>query len=394
MKDKNSRPKFLIYVLGARFFKQSLRSWEKSAGFTLIELLVVVAIVVIVSVAGFINVTNYRNKQILVNSANQVAAVLHDVQNRSVSQQSGLRWGIRLTNATSSSADTYQTFSGTSYATSSVDRTFYLSNGTQFGEPGNGFSVDEIFSPITGQLGVNKIISLVTGKEDGLVGDIILRSQGTITTRQENGLIGYWHLDEGVATTTYDASGMGNFGSASGTVWISGSNCKAGSCLSFNTPSFQRVLISTSTSLSSRATLTLSAWVYPTGNGGSDTMSTIIQGLSSPAYYLSFNDSVNALSCYWYGTTPAGYHTTSNNSVPLNQWSHLVCVWDGSNINQYINGLLASTTSVTGVGISPTLVVIGAETTARQFQGTIDEVRIYNRALTSTEILNLYNDLK
>ncbi|MFH0712464.1 MAG: LamG-like jellyroll fold domain-containing protein [Candidatus Jorgensenbacteria bacterium] len=357
-------------------------------GFTLIELMVAFGILIIVSSVGFISLSRYKGGQDIELSMEEITSVIRDVQKRSITEQDGKQWGIRFDNANSS----YKIWSGSSYASGTVDRLYSLKRNIVFGNPSTS-TADIIFSAISGKLSEPRILSLLNTKRDGIVGDIVMTERGTVTSRLEHGLVGYWHFDEAANTSIYDTSGFGNTGSASGTSWSTVSDCKAGSCLSFSA-STQNVSITDQGSLDPQTTLTLTAWVYPTSVGGSDSESTIIWGASPPAYYLSFNDSTLALDCYWYGTTPAGYHTTSAASVPLNKWSQVTCVWDGTNNIRYINGTSAGTTAVTGTGLSPTAVVIGAENSTRQFVGKIDEVRIYNRALSATEILNLYDDLK
>ena len=363
-------------------------------GFTLIEIVIVLGVVAGLLVVGFLSLGNLRGKQALDSVLQEITVAARDTQKKSIAQEEGARWNIRFSNDGAGDYR-YEVFSGVAYSPSAVQKISRLRNSVRFTDPFASSTRDVFFNPLTGRPLETKIISLANRRSDGLVGDVIIKSLGSILPRLETGVLGYWHFDENTSSTAYDASGMGNNGTLiNGPTWATASNCKSGSCLGFDTSFFQQVSISNSLGLGPKTALTLSAWIYPTGTGGSDVMSTVIQGLSPPAYYLSFNDSVNALSCYWYDTIPAGYHTTGNNSISLNQWSHIACVWDGTNIKQYINGMLANTVAVTGAGASPTLVVIGAETTARQFQGIIDEVRIYNRALSAEEVKRQYYDLK
>jgi len=99
-----------------------------------------------------------------------------------------------------------------------------------------------------------------------------------------------------------------------------------------------------------------------------------------------------SLSCF----TP----TMSDSIIPLNQWTHLAAVYDGSAAKIYINGVLDISQSASGnifnydgklyFGFNPDR--IGEYNFP--FKGKLDEVRIYNRALTQAEIqqLYLYND--
>ena len=354
-------------------------------GFTLIELLMVIAIAAVLATVSFLSLSGSRASNDLQRTGEEVAAALRNTRQRSLSQENGTRWGMHFSNATS--GEIYTSFGGASYASSTSQNAYTLTNGISFGNPPTSTSIDVLFNPITGYPNQNQIVSLVDGRKDGLVYDVAVNSLGSVEGKFWQGLVGYWPFDEGTGTTAYDASGNGNSGTLTNSpLWQTGSNCEAGSCLSFNTSAWKYVTTPFNASINTN--LTLSAWVYPTGVGGSDTFGTIIQG----QFYLSYNDSAKALSCYWYGTNPPGYFTTPNNTVPLNQWSHIACVWNGSFINEYVNGAVQNTVAVTGSGTSPSAINIGAESTARQFQGQIDDVRIYNRALSAQDIQDLYNE--
>lgn len=134
--------------------------------------------------------------------------------------------------------------------------------------------------------------------------------------------------------------------------------------------------------------LTISAWIKPTSLPME--RSTIVQGIFPESYYLSLSNDAS-LQCYWYGTSPAGYHSSGANSILLNQWSHVLATWSGSDVKLYVNGQLKNTISISGIGYSSTFVVIGAESASRQFRGSIDDVRIYNHSLSAGEALSLYS---
>lgn len=82
-----------------------------------------------------------------------------------------------------------------------------------------------------------------------------------------------------------------------------------------------------------------------------------------------------------------------------NAWNHIVGTWDGSQMRLFINGVETadSPTAKTGtLDESGQDLTIGgmAGTTTRRFRGRIDDARIYDRALNSSEILSLYNSAK
>jgi hypothetical protein len=75
-------------------------------------------------------------------------------------------------------------------------------------------------------------------------------------------------------------------------------------------------------------------------------------------------------------------------SVPLNAWTHLAAVYGGGSLRLYVNGALASTLALSAsmpASASP-LRIGGNAVWPEWFAGLIDELRVYNRALTQPEI--------
>jgi len=76
-------------------------------------------------------------------------------------------------------------------------------------------------------------------------------------------------------------------------------------------------------------------------------------------------------------------------SLPINTWSHIATTYDGANQRFYVNGILVGTTPGAGsITVSNGALRIGGNnsSTGEFFQGFIDEVRIYNRALSAADI--------
>jgi len=162
-------------------------------------------------------------------------------------------------------------------------------------------------------------------------------------------------------------------------------SCQVGGCYEFgNSANREYLQIPSITDV--HYNLTLSSWIYPTNYPAEK--STIILGQG--AYYLSLaNDS--SVQTYWYGRDPAGYHSSGLNTIPLNTWSYVVAVWSQSQVKIYVNGILKNTIVVSNEsGNSSSGVIIGAENLSRQFKGSIDEVQIYDKSLTSEQINILY----
>lgn len=387
-----------------------LKAGSRRAGFTLLELVIVVAIMSILAAVGFVSLSGFRGKQNLKKTTDEVVAAIIGTQKRSISQDAGKRWNMRFSNTTSSGSQ-FVVFSGLSYATSAVDRAYGLGRNMQFSEPSTGNLFDATFAPITGALPSKKTISIVTGKSDGLVGDIVLNTAGRVTERIENGLVGYWHFDEGVSTSTYDASGMGNNGTlySSSTIcanpptstcptWQTGASCKSGSCLSFNGTT-DYINIPNSASIDPTASWTLSAWVYRNSIGSQHSILEKYDWVSGKGNYGMRIDATNKL----VGFTVSGFlsdSVTGTTNLNAGTWYFVVSTFDSSinTLKVYVNGVLENTNSNATIKppSSSASLKIGSRGSdiATLFYGNIDEARIYNRALSATEILNMYNDLK
>jgi hypothetical protein len=201
-------------------------------------------------------------------------------------------------------------------------------------------------------------------------------------------LVAAYSFNEGAGSTVGDASGTGNAGTINGATWTTAG--RFGNALSFNgTSSF--VTVPDSPALRLTAGVTLEAWVNP---------STV-----TPAWRpVIFKGDLD----YWMQPTTAGgppnggvtiaggsWHDTYATSVlPINTWTHLALTYDGSALRLYVNGSQVSSSSVTGtIRTSSNPLEIGADTIfySHYFAGLIDEIRVYNRALSLAEIQNDMN---
>ena len=374
----------------------SLRSkiYKKSA-FTLIEVIISIAILATVSTVGFFAFTSYKGSKNIELTMNELVAVIRDVQKRSITEQDGKQWGLRFINSTSTT-HSYETFSGASYSSSSVNSTNPLRRSVAFGNPSEGLNMDTIFSAISGKLGETRIISLISQRRDNLVGDVTMLSQGTITTRLETGVVGYWHLDEATSTAAYDASGNTNTGTLTNSpTWQSVSNCKAGACLSFD-GSTQYVNVSTNP-IFNVSEITISSWVISDITNAFRTAVSRYDDASPQSGNWMLGHG-GTLSKYRFliriGST--NYLAESGDGFSTGSWHHLVGTYNGFVIKLYIDGIERASTTIAGSLSSNAINIrIGNRFGNTQYwDGKIDEVRIYNRALSATEILNHYNDLK
>lgn len=355
---------------------------NSNRGFTLVEVLVVVAITITIAVAGFLGLAGYRNKQALESGLNEVRAAVEATKRRSVVQEQGSRWGMRLTNATSG-ISSYAVFKGSSYSTSGLDRTYSFRAPVGFGNPSASSTYDVVFTPLSGALSENKVLTLAGGSR-GFIGDLILRTIGSITARTDNGVVGYWHFDEGTGTLAYDASGRGNTGTlTNGPTWQSGSSCKAGSCLSFDGVN-DYVDLSSLPSQSFTTDASIIMWLKATTND---------DWKRSPIYFGSYDDWYGSISVYL-SVFRVGRINFTNGEVVKNVWHQLaITTTPGTNgYKIYQNGVLKYTTDGEN-NVNLTYKTLGGGVLG-YWSGSIDEVRVYNRALSASEIATLYSDLE
>ncbi|HET8755685.1 MAG TPA: LamG-like jellyroll fold domain-containing protein [Solirubrobacteraceae bacterium] len=195
------------------------------------------------------------------------------------------------------------------------------------------------------------------------------------------GLVGAWSFDEASGATAGDASGTGNDGTVSGAARTTG---RYGGALSFDGVN-DWVSINDANSLDLTNRMTLEAWVRPTGLGDWRTV-VIKERPGQLAYALYASTDNNRPSGHVF--TTADIATRSSSVLPANTWSHLAFTYDGAATRLYVNGTQVATGTLTGSALtsSSPLRIGGNSVWGEWFSGAIDEVRIYNRALTATEI--------
>lgn len=147
-------------------------------------------------------------------------------------------------------------------------------------------------------------------------------------------------------------------------------------------------------------TFSVESWVYNTAfnNGLGNNVGMIVGNYNTSAVDMQFMLRREGTSYqFWVNdsNTTAFKAVTATNVAVLNQWQHVAGVWNGSDLKIYINGnLVATTTGVTGASFKSQLtnsIQLGTNLSNEKFVGNIDEVRLWTKALTATEIMNNMN---
>lgn len=197
------------------------------------------------------------------------------------------------------------------------------------------------------------------------------------------GLVAAYGFEESNGDIATDASGNGNDGIIKEAVRVS--NGRYGNALHFDGQN-DWVTIPHSDSLNLSTGLTLEAWVYPQSltTGGKTVILKEADG--DAVYNLYANENADLpISSFFDGQ----YHVISGpNQLPANEWTHLVATYDGQYQRLYVNGVEVAKQGQSGLINSSTgnLRIGGNVLWGEYFNGYIDEVRIYNRALSESEI--------
>jgi concanavalin A-like lectin/glucanase superfamily protein/Big-like domain-containing protein/putative Ig domain-containing protein len=200
----------------------------------------------------------------------------------------------------------------------------------------------------------------------------------------DSGLVAAYGFEEGTGTLTADASGQGNPGIISGAAWRPG---KFGNSLEFDGLS-NLVTVATSPEVNLTASLTIEAWVYPTSLTGWRTV-LLKETTAGLAYALYANDNDPKPATYVrLAGTSFSEGASGITQIPLNTWTHLATTFDGSSLSLHVGGVLVQSQPASGsiVQSSGPLRLGGNAIWGEYFAGRIDEVRVYNRALSAAEI--------
>jgi hypothetical protein len=204
------------------------------------------------------------------------------------------------------------------------------------------------------------------------------------------GLVASWTFDEGQGDTIADASGQGNHGKLNGgPTFVKRGD---GYALSFDGKD-DWVDCGTGASLDLTRALTLEAWVKPEALPGAEPM---ILG----KYYDSYGLTLYRDGNFWFYISGGGNNAKGRSEAGV--WTHVVATFDGGDMAVYVNhqladrhkskaaaiahggnflmGLLRAAPSATDPGYGPTSF----------WRGLLDEVRVYDRALTQEEVIAHY----
>lgn len=150
------------------------------------------------------------------------------------------------------------------------------------------------------------------------------------------------------------------------------------------------VTVSNTASLEGMPTLTIAVWARQI-SGGAGSFGRLIEKNGTGVYVMLYHSINNTYEGYVNGTIVS----SASGSAVLNKWQHVTMVYDGANIQLYVDGNPSgSAAALTGsVATNGNDVLIGNRPSLdRGFDGNIDNLKIYARALSASEVSALHHD--
>ncbi len=241
---------------------------------------------------------------------------------------------------------------------------------------------------------------------DGKIDEFQIYSQNLTAEEVEElyhrqGLVGMWKMDDssvsGDGGTVVDHSASDNDGTA-----FNGIDTDSPGVFSTNGFEFDgvddHIAIPDDGSLDIAGATTMQAWIKP--NVAHETGPNL--GVMAKAdsgvgwsWQLRFgNNAANDTLGFKFNTNVGDRWVNIGQNLTPDEWYHVVGVFNGSHAKMYLNGELKDITTFGSIITSDAELVIGEEGWDLYFNGTIDEVRIYNRSLSKPEIMDLYSQGK
>ena len=211
-------------------------------------------------------------------------------------------------------------------------------------------------------------------------------------------LVGHWTLDDGPGATVTDSSGNGNDGTVTGNpTQIAG---MAGMAMEFHglgAPGGGGDYINcgNDASLDITGPISIALWIRPGADDpegqGTETapMAKAMSGMS-PSWSFQvrygWGGAPSPNMAFTFNTSPRAWAFVGK-KLDRDEWVHIACTHDGTTLKCFLNGEETDSTPMGAITSSPTPVLIGSDGWGCDWVGAIDDVRMYDHALSEPEIL-------
>jgi hypothetical protein len=210
----------------------------------------------------------------------------------------------------------------------------------------------------------------------------------SVADADDPSLVGWWKLDETSGLTVADSSLFGNDGILTGGEWTNG---VIGGALKFEgTDSY--VSVPSSSSLQLTNALTIAGWIKANSWDAANDVDPIARkGEGNPNnYQLAVVD--GRATFYLDGGEADDDGFVGNTPLNTDQWYHIAATWDGAAVRIYVDGVVDNDPSDSrgdAIGTDTRPFYLGGRSGTDLLEGTLDDIRLYNRALSEAEIKSL-----
>jgi hypothetical protein len=199
------------------------------------------------------------------------------------------------------------------------------------------------------------------------------------------GLVAWWRMDESSGTSASDAFGINTGTLSGGATFVAGKINNAVNLDGANDYVRKSAPIGIP---SVNAAKSISLWVT-TRDTSTTRQALVLDAAGANAEQIELRGTK-----FVYSKSGGAALVNSNITPALNTWYHIVATWDGTTNRIYINGVeRANSTTAHNSGAVETLSIGTYESNFEFWNGLIDDVRIYNRALTASEVLSIFNSV-
>ncbi len=327
-----------------------MHAWAyKSRGFTIVELLIVIVVIAILAAITIVAYTGIQDRAKASALQSEVTSVARKVEaEKAQSSSEQYPSSLASLNVSGAGVDYYYSATDNSYCVTKANGSIRYS------------ATSSHSSAVQGDCGVNDIVGWYKMNNNGV----------------DDGPIGV------TATLTSVTSVAGQGGSANGAYSFNGTNSQ------LYAPSYFGL---TSTNA------TLSSWVYVSSSSDYGVFvrvgTTSGTGADPAGYGIGMGGTTLSYAGTYLGAVFEGRRwVMSTAGIPLNVWNHVALTLDAAGVPAlYMNGVRIGVYSGS-TAYNPTVqgTAIGGHGTDRFFAGRLDDVRLYNRALTDAEIAGMY----
>ncbi|MDT8301000.1 MAG: LamG domain-containing protein [Sedimentisphaerales bacterium] len=213
---------------------------------------------------------------------------------------------------------------------------------------------------------------------------------GTPVDPGTDGLVAYYAMENDVL----DSSGNSNDGTIIGAPTFVDGLSGYGMAMEFDGESY--VDVGNDTSLDITGPISMGIWIRPgaddpEGNGTETAVMAKADSAGSPSWSWQVRYGWNSPQPYMaftFNTSPRAWVYVGKN-LERGEWAHIACSHDGTTLKCYLNGEETDSTPMGAITSSPTPVLIGSDGWRSDWIGAIDEVVIYDRALSESEVMYL-----